>query len=91
MPYSASTAFLEALVEGGINYIYGNFGSDHPAILESLAEAKSTGRKMPEIITCPIEQIGLHIAMGYAHVLSRRRMNSLMTDYWETTVRHGSR
>lgn len=68
MVYSASTAFLEALVEGGIKYIYGNFGSDHPAILESLAEARITGRKMPEVITCPIEQVGLHIAMGYAHV-----------------------
>jgi hypothetical protein len=68
MPYSASTAFLEALLEAGVKYIYGNFGSDHPAILESLAEAKSTGRKMPEVITCPIEQVGLHVAMGYAHV-----------------------
>jgi acetolactate synthase-1/2/3 large subunit len=68
MPYSASTAFLEALVEADIKYIYGNFGSDHPAILESLAEAKSTGRKMPTVITCPIEQIGLHVAMGYAQV-----------------------
>ena len=68
MPYSASTAFLEAMVEAGIKYIYGNFGSDHPAILESLAEAKKTGRKMPEVLTCPIEQVGLHVAMGYAHV-----------------------
>lgn len=55
-------------MEAGIKYIYGNFGSDHPGILESLAEAKQSGRKMPEVITCPIEQIGLHIAMGYAHV-----------------------
>jgi len=70
MPYSASTAFLEALVEAGIKYIYGNFGSDHSGILESLAEARTTGRKMPEVITCPIEQVGLHIAMGYAHVHS---------------------
>jgi acetolactate synthase I/II/III large subunit len=68
MPYSSSTAFLEALVEGGIKYIYANFGSDHSAILESLAEAKKIGREMPEVITCPIEQVGLHIAMGYAHV-----------------------
>jgi acetolactate synthase-1/2/3 large subunit len=68
MVYSASTAFLEALLEGGIKYIYGNFGSDHPAILESLAEARSTGRKMPEVITAPIEQVGLHLAMVYAHV-----------------------
>lgn len=68
MPYSASTAFLEALVEAGIKYIYGNFGSDHSAILETLTEAKKTGRKMPEVITCPIEQVGLHVAMGYAQV-----------------------
>jgi acetolactate synthase I/II/III large subunit len=88
MPYSASTAFLEALVEARIKYIYGNFGSDHPAILESLAEAKATGRKMPEVITCPIEQIGLHVAMGYAHVLIPLR-NLLILDYWETSMRHG--
>ena len=68
MPYTASTAFLEALVEAGIKYIYSNFGSDHPGILESLAEAKITGRNVPEVITCPIEQIGLHAAMGYAQV-----------------------
>jgi acetolactate synthase I/II/III large subunit len=90
MPYSASTAFLEALVEAGIKYIYGNFGSDHPAILESLAEAKSTGRKMPEIITCPIEQIGLHAAMGYAHVAFFLAL-AYFIDHWQTTMRHGSR
>lgn len=89
MPYSASTAFLEALVEAGIKYIYGNFGSDHPAILESLAEAKKTGRKMPEVLTMPIEQVGLHVAMGYAHV-RRLTMLVLIVDYGEASVCHGS-
>lgn len=89
MPYSASTAFLEALVEAGIKYIYGNFGSDHPAILESLAEAKKTGRKMPEVLTMPIEQVGLHVAMGYAHV-RRSTMFALTVDYGEASVCHGS-
>ena len=90
MPYSASTAFLEALVEAGVKYIYGNFGSDHTAILESLAEAKIAGRKMPEVITCPIEQVGLHAAMGYAHVLSIRKVK-LIVDYPETAMRDGAR
>jgi acetolactate synthase I/II/III large subunit len=89
MPYTASTAFLEALLEGGIKYIYGNFGSDHPAILESLAEAKKTGRKMPEVLTVPIEQVGLHIAMGYAHVY-RQAVIELIVGYWKTAMCHGS-
>ena len=68
MSYTASTAFLEALVEAGVKYIYGNFGSDHPGILEAFAEAKTSGRRLPEVLTCPIEQVGLPMAMGYAHV-----------------------
>ena len=90
MPYSASTAFLEAPVEAGIKYIYGNFGSDHPAILESLAEAKKTGRKIPEVLTVPIEQVGLHVAMGYAHVGCLMRFE-LMVDYWKAAMCNRSR
>ena len=89
MPYSASTAFLEALVEAGIKYIYGNFGSDHPAILESLAEAKTTGRKMPEVLTVPIEQVGLHVAMGYAHVRHAKTF-ALIADYRKPSMCNGS-
>jgi len=28
--YTASTAFLEALAEAGVDYLFCNFGSDHP-------------------------------------------------------------
>jgi acetolactate synthase I/II/III large subunit len=85
MPYTASTAFLDALVEAGVKYIYGNFGSDHPGILEALREGKLQGRKVPEVLTCPIEQIGLHVAMGYAHVLPRKRM-LIEVGYWEAAM-----
>ena len=30
--HTASTAFLEALNEAGVSYIFANWGSDHPAI-----------------------------------------------------------
>jgi acetolactate synthase-1/2/3 large subunit len=29
--YTTSSAFLEALAEAGIGYIFANLGSDHPA------------------------------------------------------------
>jgi len=66
--YTASTAFLEALQEAGVAYIFGNFGSDHPALLEAIAEARAHGRPIPQVITCPFEMVGLHAAQGYAQV-----------------------
>ena len=55
--YTASTAFLEALQEAGVSYIFANLGSDHPAIIESLAEAKLKNQKLPEVIICPNEMV----------------------------------
>jgi acetolactate synthase-1/2/3 large subunit len=69
--YTASTALLEALNEAGVSYIFANWGSDHPALLEALAEARATGRKVPEIITCPNEMVALSAAHGYAQVSGR--------------------
>ena len=39
--YTASTALLEALGEAGVSYIFANFGSDHPALIEAIAEARA--------------------------------------------------
>src|SRR5215467_4819398 len=69
--YTASAAFLEALNEAGVSYIFANWGSDHPALIEALAEARATGRKVPEIITCPNEMVALSAAQGYAQVSGR--------------------
>ena len=41
--YTTSTAFLEALAEAGVRYIFANLGSDHPGLIEALAQA-SRGR-----------------------------------------------
>jgi acetolactate synthase I/II/III large subunit len=66
--YTASTAFLEALVEAGISYIFANLGSDHPPIVEAMAEAKVSGRRAPELITCPNEMVALSAAHGHAQI-----------------------
>jgi acetolactate synthase-1/2/3 large subunit len=64
--YSTATAFLEALTEAGVSYIFANLGSDHPALLEAMAEAHANGRRVPSIVTCPNEMVALSIAHGYA-------------------------
>jgi acetolactate synthase-1/2/3 large subunit len=69
--YTASTALLEALTEWGVAYIFANFGSDHPALIEAIAEARALGRKIPEVITCPNEMVALSCAHGYAQVTGR--------------------
>ncbi|MBT2733791.1 thiamine pyrophosphate-requiring protein [Bacillus sp. ISL-7] len=64
--YTTGTAFLEALQEAGVSYIFANLGSDHPAIIESLAIAKKENKKLPTVITCPHEFVALSAAHGYA-------------------------
>lgn len=66
--YTTGTAFLEALHERGVRYLFANLGSDHPAIVESMEEAKIAGRAIPTLITCPNEMVALSAAQGYAQV-----------------------
>ncbi|HWK48021.1 MAG TPA: thiamine pyrophosphate-requiring protein [Stellaceae bacterium] len=63
--YTTSSAFLDALIEAGVSYIFANLGSDHPALVEAIAEARATGRPLPEVITCPNEMVGLSAAHGH--------------------------
>lgn len=66
--YTASHALIEALHEAGVSYIFANLGSDHPGIVEALAEAQATGHPAPQLITCPNEMVALSAAHGFAQV-----------------------
>ena len=68
--YTTSTAFLEALAEAGVTYMFANLGSDHPGLLEALAQARAEGRAdtLPQIIVCPHETVALSAAHAYAMV-----------------------
>lgn len=69
--YTASTAWLEALNDAGVAFIFANLGSDHPGIIEALAEAKALARPAPRLITCPNEMVALSAAHGFAQVTGR--------------------
>jgi acetolactate synthase I/II/III large subunit len=68
--YTTSTAFLEALAEAGVKYVFANLGSDHPGLIEALAQARAEGREgeLPRLIVCPHEVVALSAAHAYAMV-----------------------
>jgi acetolactate synthase-1/2/3 large subunit len=63
--YTTSSAFLDALVEANVSHLFVNLGSDHPALVEAIAEARANRRKIPEIVTCPNEMVGMSAAHGF--------------------------
>jgi acetolactate synthase-1/2/3 large subunit len=69
--YTTSSAFLEVLQELGVEFIFANFGSDHPAIVEGLAAARAMGQPLPQVITCPNEMVGMSAAHGFAAATGR--------------------
>ena len=68
--YTTSTAFLEALAEAGVRYLFANLGNDHPGLIEAFAHAKAEGRDdaYPRLIICPHEIVALSAAHAYASV-----------------------
>jgi acetolactate synthase I/II/III large subunit len=68
--YSTSTAFLEALAEAGVSYVFANLGSDHPGLIEAYAQAKAQGLQdaYPQLVICPHEIVALSAAHAYASV-----------------------
>lgn len=66
--YTASSAFLDALREVGVSYVFANFGSDHPGLIEAIAAARAERRPIPSFVTCPNEMVALCAAQGYAQL-----------------------
>lgn len=69
--YTVSAALLDSLQEAGVSYVFANFGSDHPALIEAIAAARADGRPVPSIVTCPNEMVALSAAQGYAQITGR--------------------
>jgi acetolactate synthase-1/2/3 large subunit len=69
--YTASDALTDALWRSGIEHIFLNSGTDYPALIESWAKYKATGRKLPEVIICPHETVAMSAAQAYAQVTGK--------------------
>ena len=69
--YTASSAILDALVEAGVEYLFANFGSDHPGLIEAIAQARAANRPCPKVITAPTEMVAMSAAHGFAQARGR--------------------
>jgi acetolactate synthase-1/2/3 large subunit len=71
MSYTTGSAFLEALLETGVEYVFANLGSDHTSIVEAYAAGRRAGKKLPQLITAPHEMVAMTAAHGFAQVTGR--------------------
>ncbi|KAH8705204.1 putative thiamine pyrophosphate enzyme [Talaromyces proteolyticus] len=70
--YTAAFAFFEALWEAGVQYVFANLGTDHPAILEAMVRGQNLRKdQWPTVITCPNEMVALSMADGYARLTGK--------------------
>src|SRR5712671_6637469 len=71
---SAAYALLAFSARAGIEFIFTNLGSDHPAFIEAFAEMQKRGEAAPRIVVCPHEMTALSAAHGYAMVTRRPQL-----------------
>ncbi len=60
--------FFEDLARLGVKYLFANWGSEHPPLIEALARRKAASKRYPQPIMCPHEMVALSAAQGYAQL-----------------------
>ena len=68
---SAAEAYLELLASRGVEYFFGNAGTDFAPIIEAYAKRAAEGHVLPRAITAPHEITAIGMAHGYAMVTGR--------------------
>ncbi|MCK8783003.1 thiamine pyrophosphate-requiring protein [Roseomonas sp. NAR14] len=68
---TVAEAWLLLLKARGVDYLFGNAGTDFPSVIEALARGRATGAAMPRPILAPHENAAVCMAHGYAMVTGR--------------------
>jgi acetolactate synthase I/II/III large subunit len=68
---SVAAAYLALLADRGVDYLFGNAGTDFAPLIEAYAEAAQTGGAVPRPILATHENLAVAMAHGYGMV-SRR-------------------
>jgi acetolactate synthase-1/2/3 large subunit len=69
--HSVADAYLELLAARGVEYFFGNAGTDFAPLLEAFAKRRSLGQRAPRPLTVPHEIPAVAMAHGYAMVTGR--------------------
>ena len=70
-PPIAAEAFLRALADHGVDYMFANPGTDFPPIVEAFSRAKKTNAKVPQPVLVPHENLAVAMAHG-AYLMNGR-------------------
>ena len=62
---TAAEAVIAMLAERGVDYFFGNAGTDFPPIIEAFAKFAAQGRPAPAPVTAPHENTAMGMAHGY--------------------------
>jgi acetolactate synthase-1/2/3 large subunit len=62
---TVADTYLALLANRGVEYLFGNAGTDFPSIIEGLAKAHAAGTPCPTPITVPHENAAVGMAYGY--------------------------
>jgi acetolactate synthase-1/2/3 large subunit len=65
---TVAEAYLTALYDQGIRHVFANGGTDFAPIIEALLQTSDAGRKVPDFITVPHENVAMAMASGYYNV-----------------------
>ena len=68
---TVADAYLALLARRGIDYLFANAGTDFASIIEAFAKAKAMGRKVPEPVLVPHENLAVSMAHGYYMLTGR--------------------
>jgi acetolactate synthase-1/2/3 large subunit len=67
----AGDAFLRALSDHGVDYLFANPGTDFPPVVEAVTRAKKTNAKVPQPVLVPHENLAVAMAHG-AYLMNGR-------------------
>jgi acetolactate synthase-1/2/3 large subunit len=70
-PPIAAEAFLRALADHGVDYMFANPGTDFPPVVEAFTRAKKTNAKVPKPVLVPHENLAVAMAHG-AYLMNGR-------------------
>src|SRR3569832_3004884 len=68
---SVADAYLALLSAHGVDYFFGNAGTDFPPIIEAFAKAAAHGHKAPTPVVVPHESVAVAMAHGYYQMTGR--------------------
>jgi acetolactate synthase-1/2/3 large subunit len=68
---STAEAYLELLAARGVEYFFGNAGTDFAPLIEAWARRLAHGQTLPRPITVPHETVAVAMAHGYAMITGR--------------------